>query len=378
MLPLLLLMLLAFAVPLAITLSTAVHDPEVSESLPRTAAMLRRWDGAGLPPPDVFNTIASELSDAERNQAIGALTRRLNFEQPGMRALLMRTARAGASAPDAMVKLDPKWGDPQVWRLMKRAAGPWTDLYLLRALDRARDAEGAIVRVPEEQAIFVRLLRRTLGIGLAATSLCLLLSYPVAYALTTLRGGLARLALALVVLPFWTSVLVRTTAWFILLQREGPVNALLVGAGVLDAPVQLIFTRLAVLLAIVHVLLPFAILPMYGVMRRLDPALMRAASALGAPPWQAFLRVYLPLSAPGVAAAGTIVFLLAVGYWVTPALVGGAADQMVGNAIAAYTNETLNWGMAAALASLLMLVSLAVVLVARLAVPGLRLAGLGR
>lgn len=373
MLPLLLLVLLAFAVPLAVTLGTALRDPELSAALPRTAALLRQWDGAGLPGPAVFAAIATELAAADRDQSIGALTRRLNFEQPGMRALLLRTARAGV-APDAMVRLDARWGEPGTWRLIRRAAGPWTDVYVLRALDLARDGEDRIVRVPDDQAVFIRLLRRTLGIGLTATALCVLLGYPVAYALTTLRGGLARLALALVVLPFWTSVLVRTTAWFILLQRQGPVNALLVGAGVLDQPAQLIFTRFAVLLAMVHVLLPFAVLPMYGVMRRLDPALMRAAGALGAAPWQAFLRVYLPLSAPGVAAAAVLVFLLAVGYWVTPALVGGATDQMVGNSIAAYTNETLNWGMAAALASLLMLLSAVAVLLARL-IPGVRLAG---
>ncbi len=374
MLPLLLLIVAAFLAPLAMTLGTALRDPEVSAALPRTTRLLRGWSGDGLPDPAAFEAIAAELAAAERQQAIGALTRRLNFEQPGTRALLLRTVRAQLSAPwrDALVRLDPRWADPQTWRLIQRAAGPWTDLYVLRALDRTRDADGRIAPVPPDQAVFVRLLGRTLGIGLATTLICLLLGYPVAYGLTLLRGGWARLALALVVLPLWTSVLVRTTAWFILLQREGPLNALLVGTGMLQQPAQLIFTRFAVVLAMVHVLLPFAVLPMYGVMRRLDPALMRAAGALGAAPWQAFLRVHLPLSAPGVAAAAGIVFLLAVGYWVTPALVGGASDQMVGNAIAAYTNENLNWGMAAALASILMALSAGVVLLARLAVPGLR------
>ena len=373
-LPLALLVGLAFAVPLLAMLLTAVRDPEMSAALPRTAAQLRAWDGQNLPGPEVFATAAAELRAADDAQSIGALTRRLNFEAPGTRALLTRAARSSAD----LRQLDPRWSDPATWRLLQRAAGPWTDAYLLRALDLRRDGDNRIVPVPDDQAVFVRLLRRTVGIGITATALCVVLAYPVAYVLTTLTGAKARLALALVLVPFWTSVLVRTTAWFILLQREGPINALLVGAGVLHAPAQLMFTRFAVLLSIVHILLPFAILPMYGVMRRLDPALMRAAGALGARPWQAFARVYLPLSMPGVAAGAALVFLLAVGYWVTPALVGGPTDQMVGNAIAAYTNETLNWGMAAALASILVLLAGGTLLLARLAAPGAGLAGWGR
>ena len=176
--------------------------------------------------------------------------------------------------------------------------------------------------------------------------------------------------MALVLIPFWTSILVRTTAWFILLQREGPVNALLQALHIVDAPVTMIFTRFAVYVAMVHVLLPFVILPLYSVMKGIDPVYMRAAASMGAPGWKRFLRIYLPMTMPGVAAGALMVFMLSVGFYVTPALVGGPDDQMVSYFIAFFTNTTINWGMAAALASLLLIMTGVLVAVARLIVPG--------
>jgi len=233
-----------------------------------------------------------------------------------------------------------------------------------------------VVAQPDGEAIFLRLFGRTLVIALQVTGLTLLVAYPAAYAMARLSPGWARLATVMVLVPFWVSILVRTTAWFILLQRAGPLNAALLALGVVDHPLQLIFTRFAVLVAMVHVLLPFAILPMMGVMRRIDPRLARAAASLGATRWQHFRRVFLPLSLPGVGAAGMIVFMLAVGFYVTPALVGGNGDQMVSSFIADYTTATLNWGMAGALALLLLAMTGVVVGLARLLAPGLRERGL--
>ena len=354
-LPLLLLVGAAFLIPLCVALFTSVQDSEVSAALPRTAALLRAWDGAGLPDDAVFPVLAEELAAAERGQAIGALIRRLNFEQPGARSLLLRAARAGAQDRAGMAALDARWGQTATWRLLRRGTGPFTDLYLLRALDLARDDSGRIVDVAPDQALFRDVFGRTFGIGFLVTALTLVLAYPVAATLARATGTLGRVGLALVLMPFWISILVRATAWFILLQREGPINALLVATGLLERPAQLMFTRFAVVLAVVHVMLPFAILPLFAVMRRMDGGLLQAARGLGAAPWQVFLRVHLPLALPGVMAGGGIVFLIAVGFWVTPALVGGPGDQMVGAFIAAYVSETLNWGMAAALAVLLLL-----------------------
>ena len=372
--PALLLVTLALLVPLLLSLATALRDPELRATMPRTAALLRDWDGVGMPGEAVFVAVTHELRAAEAAQAIGGLAQRLNFERSGLRGLLLRTARADLTAPYTMAlpALDARWGEPDTWRLLRRAALGVTPLYLLRALDLDIAADGSVVAQPDDQAIFLRLFLRTLVIAVQVTGLTLLVAYPVAYTIAHLSPVWARAATMLVLVPFWVSILVRTTAWFILLQREGPVNAALLAMQLIDHPIQLIFTRFAVLVAMVHVLLPFAILPLVGVMKRIDPTLQRAACSLGASRRQYFWRVYLPMSAPGVGAGGLIVFMLAVGFYITPALVGGSGDQMVSQFIADYTSTTLNWGMAAALAVLLLAMTAALIGAAVLLVPQLR------
>lgn len=376
--PLLLLVTLSFLAPLGATLYRAVEDAEFSTALPRTAAMLRGWDGRGLPPEDAFRAIVEELRQAQQDQAAGPVLNRLNFEETGLRTLLLQAARASArlSEPykDGLIGLNPRWGEPELWRLFKRATGPWTSLYLLRALDM-RPTDQGIVRASADDAVFLRLFWRTFEISLIVTLLCTLLAYPVAYTLSILPQGWANAGMMLVLIPFWTSILVRTTAWFIILQREGPINALLMALNIVDQPLAMIFTRFAVYLAMVHVLLPFAILPLYGVMKGIRPDYMRAAASLGAPGWRRFLRIYLPLTMPGVAAGALMVFMLSVGFYITPALVGGSGDQMISYFIAFFTNTSVNWGMAAALATLLMAMTGLLVLVARLVVPGFRSGG---
>jgi putative spermidine/putrescine transport system permease protein len=374
--PLLILVVASFVVPLAVTLYTAIGNPEVRATLPRTAAALRSWNGDGLPAEEAFAAVASELAQAQEAQSIGQLSRRLNFEQLGMRALLLKTARANneLTAPykEALVALDPRWGEGDTWRLLKRNADPLTPLYLLRSLDLSLAPDGTVAQAPRDEAVFRALFARTFIISFWVTVLCVVLGYPVAYTLSTLPQRWANAGMALVLVPFWTSILVRTTAWFILLQREGPVNALLQSLHVVDAPLTLIFTRFAVYVAMVHVLLPFVILPLYSVMKGIDPVYMRAAASMGAPGWKRFLRVYLPMTMPGVAAGALMVFMLSVGFYVTPALVGGPDDQMVSYFIAFFTNQTINWGMAAALAFLLRAMTALIVAVARLVVPGFR------
>jgi putative spermidine/putrescine transport system permease protein len=372
--PLAFLVLASFVVPLLVTLETAIVNPEVRDSLPETSAALRAWNGDGLPPEAAFSAIARELAYAQEGQAIGQLSRRLNFEKPGLRALLLKTARAGANmAPpfkDALIALDARWGEPALWRMLRRNTGAVTGLFLLRSLDFTIADNGAIASAPRDEAVFRALFARTFVISFWVTVLCVVIGYPVAYTLTTLPRRWANIALALVLVPFWTSILVRTTAWFILLQREGPVNALLQAVHAVDAPIQMIFTRFAVYVAMVHVLLPFMILPLYSVMKGIDPVYLRAAASLGAPGVKRFLRVYLPMTMPGVAAGAVMVFMLAVGFYITPALVGGPDDQMVSYFIAFFTNQTINWGMAAALACLLLAMTGVIVIVARLTIPG--------
>lgn len=377
--PLLLLILGSFLVPVGLTLFRAVADREVASVLPETSALLAAWDGQGLPPEAAFAALTRELTQALAERRIGDLAQRMNFERTGLRTLLLRTARAGNSlhAPHvaSLVTLDARWGERDIWLMLQRAAGPVTSLYLLRAMDLTRAPDGTVMQVAVEERLFRTLFLRTLWVSLLVTLICVLLAYPVAYTITRLRAPWSSVALTLVLIPFWSSVLVRTTAWYVLLQRQGPVNDALVGLGLLDAPAQILGTRIAVLLALVHVLLPFAILPMHSVMTRLDATYLRAAASLGANGTQRFLRVWLPLSLPGVWAGGAMVFLLAVGMYTAPALIGGDRDQMVTWFIANFMTRDVNWGMAAALSAYLLAMSGAVIALARMLTGGVVQAG---
>jgi putative spermidine/putrescine transport system permease protein len=376
--PLALLVLLTFLVPLGFTLFRAVDDRELSTTLPKTAELLRQWDGKGLPSDVTFVSFVQELAAAREEQRAGALLSRLNFEQAGLRTKLLQASRmpVGVSQPSeiktALMATGAGFEKPEFWRLLKRSTGPFTALYFLRSTDLSIADSGKYVRVEADAAVFSELLRRTFAIGIVVTTLCVIFAYPVAYTLTILPRAWASLGLTLILIPFWTSILVRTTAWFILLQREGPANAFMLATGLINEPLTMIFTRFAVYVAMLHVLLPFAILPMYSVMKGIKPEYVRAAASLGAPPVQRFLRIYLPLSMPGVAAGSIMVFMLAVGFYITPALVGGAGDQMVSAFIAFYTNSSANWGMAAALACLLIAFTSGIILVARILIPGFR------
>ncbi len=359
--PLALFLLFTFFAPIGQMLFRAVHDPIVSDALPDSAAALRAWDGIGAPPDTVHDALLRELPKAFRERRLAAAAQRLNHEISGFRSLLLSTGRTLAAGPPAasdprgaLAAIDPGWQDPAHWAALRRAAFTITDFYLLSALDLRRNEHGWVTPVPPEEAVFVSILARTLKISAVVTLICLVLAYPLAYVVATAPARFGNVLMILILLPFWTSLLVRTSAWVVLLQNEGIVNGLFLAAGLVDQPVQMIFNRFGVYVAMSHVLLPFMILPLYSVMKTIDPATMRAAASLGAPPMTAFLRVYLPQSLPGIGAGGVLVFILAIGYYITPALVGGANDQMVSYFIAFYTNRTVNWGLAGALATLLL------------------------
>jgi putative spermidine/putrescine transport system permease protein len=198
-------------------------------------------------------------------------------------------------------------------------------------------------------------LFRTFWIGLVVTVITLVLGYPLAYLLATLPTRASNLLMLLVLIPFYTSLLVRTTAWLVLLQREGLVNDALIALGLTNHRIQFVHNRFGVYVAMVHVLLPFMVLPIYSVMKGISPQYMRAALSLGAGPVLAFREVYLPQTFPGIAAGCLLVFILSLGYYITPALVGGPQDQMVSYYISYFTNQTINWGMSAALSAVLLL-----------------------
>jgi putative spermidine/putrescine transport system permease protein len=259
---------------------------------------------------------------------------------------------------DRMLALDPRWGEPKYWHAIANNASPWTANYLLAALDLRRGADGGIERMEPEQRVFGRILLRTFEISAVVTLCCLFLGYPLAWWLSTLRARTANVLMILVLVPFWTSILVRVASWVVLLQREGLVNKALMGASLVNEPLALLFNRTGVVVAMVHILLPFMILPLYSVMKSVPPTYLRAAISLGSPPLAAFFRVYVPQTLPGIGAGGLLVFILSIGYYVTPALLGGADDQMLSYYIAQYTNVDVNWGLACALGAILLIATL--------------------
>ncbi|MFT4038168.1 MAG: ABC transporter permease [Thermomicrobiales bacterium] len=206
---------------------------------------------------------------------------------------------------------------------------------------------------------YIRIFGITLQIALVTTLATLALGYPVAYALSSVSPSKANLLMILVLIPFWTSILVRSYAWMVLLGQEGIINEALIAANVRTEPMQLLNTRLAVYLGMIHILLPFMILPLYAVMKGIDRNLLRAAGNLGASPAKVFLRIFLPLSLPGVAAGCLLVFILGLGFYITPALLGGQKDVMISMLIQQQISQ-LKWGFGAALALVLLVMSLGI------------------
>jgi putative spermidine/putrescine transport system permease protein len=365
--PLLVLILFAFALPIGLMLFRSIENTEVNQALPSVGAALQEWEGRELPGEAAFFVLARALADAYRNKSLAGAARRINGELPGARSLLMNSGRAfskalpatPAEAKQAFLDSHPDWGKHETWVLMKRATAPLTASHLLASMDRGVDLQGHIVKLPEEEAVNINLFGRTLWMSFVVTVLCLLLGFPVAHWLANARPAVSNVLMMLVLLPFWTSLLVRTSAWFVVLQKHGLVNQALAWLGVLSEPMQLVFNRTGVYISMVHILLPFMILPLYSVMKSIPPVYMRAAASLGAPPVTAFFKVYLPQTLPGIGAGGLLVFILAVGYYVTPALMGGPEDQMISYFIAFYTNQTLNWGLASALGAVLLVITLA-------------------
>ncbi|TCW30279.1 putative spermidine/putrescine transport system permease protein [Gulbenkiania mobilis] len=363
--PLALFLLLTFLLPIGLLLKRSVDNPEVVSVLPQTSRLLADWDQRGLPSEAVFNALAADLTRAREEKTVPELAKRLNMEISGFRSLIQRTARKmplelapGASVRDRFIEIDERWGDPDHWHAIARNAKSWTPYYVYSALDLRETKSGTPELAPEEERAFLKIFGRTLWMSLWVTIWCIALGYPIAYWLATLPKRQSNLLMILVLLPFWTSVLVRVAAWIVLLQSEGLINRALMGLGVIDSPLPLAFNRMGVYIAMVHILLPFIILPTYSVMKSIPATYMRAAISLGDHPFAAFWKIYFPQTVAGVAAGALLVFIMCIGYYITPALLGGPEEQMVSYFVAFYTNVTINWGMAAALGSLLLVATM--------------------
>ncbi|RKR66605.1 putative spermidine/putrescine transport system permease protein [Acidovorax sp. 94] len=363
-LPLLVFLLLTLLVPIAALLQRGVENPEVANTLPATIEALHGWDRHEAPGPAAYAALIKDLARLPDSSDAGALARRLNSEVPGARSMVMGAFRAlplqgtPESIRDQLIDKDARWGEAPFWRAIAKNGARWTPDYLLASVDLQRDALGQVERMPEEQRAFGGILLRTFHISFVVTLICLLLGYPLAWWLASLPARQANVLMILVLVPFWTSILVRVAAWIVLLQSEGLVNRGLMGMGAIAEPLPLLFNRTGVVIAMVHILLPFMVLPLYSVMKSVPPTYLRAAVSLGSSPIAAFFRVYVPQTYPGIGAGALLVFILAIGYYVTPALLGGADDQMLSYYIARYTNVEVNWGMACALGALLLVATL--------------------
>lgn len=368
--PLAIFLLLTFVAPIVALLQRAIENPEVATTLPQTVAVLSKWDRKSALPDQAFSALAEDLARAKEDTTAGNLARRLNIELSGSRSLVMGTARAmplrdadgralsPAAAREAIIALNAQWGQPEVWRVIAQNGSVYSPYYLLASLDLRQNVFGDIEAAAPESAIYRTIFGRTLWMSAVVTLITLLLAYPLAYWLSTMQERRANLLMILVLIPFWTSILVRVAAWIVLLQSEGLVNKALMLAGLTQSPLELVFNRVGVYISMTHILLPFMILPLYSVMKSVPPTYLKAAVSLGSHPFAAFWRVYVPQTYPGIGAGVLLVFIMAGGYYITPALLGGPNEQMVSYFIAYFINTTINWGMACALGALLLAATL--------------------
>lgn len=363
--PLLVFVLVTFIAPIADMLFRSVENQIVAETLPRTVVALRDWDPAEgeLPGEPAFAALAADLVEAVEAKSHTRLGSRLNYENPGISSLFRKTGRDvrnwdaadGKSYSERFLETDRGWGDIGVWQTIRTYSPRYTPGYFLNSADLALGSDGVTMR-PANERIYITLFMRTLWMSLTITACCLVLGYPVAWLLANLRVATANVLLILVLLPFWTSLLVRTSAWKVLLQQQGVINDVLVWIGLVDDGGRLVMinNQFGTIVAMTHILLPFMILPLYSVMKTIPPTYLRAAKSLGATNWTAFWRVYFPQSVPGIGAGSILVFILAIGYYITPELVGGTKGVFISNRIAFHISSSLNWGLAAALGTILL------------------------
>lgn len=369
--PLVLFILVAFVLPIGDMLVRSFYNPTGSQVIPNFAEVIDEWDGKDYPSDAMIKVFVEDLALARENREIGKtvgnLATRMNYEIPGSRSLFTKTARRAekiASGPgpylEELIKVDKDWADKNVWVTLNRVTNDYTLSFYLAATDRKFDENENIVRADELYRIYLPLLYKTIFLSALITFLCFIIAYPVAYLLSTLPLRTSNLLMILVLLPFWTSLLVRTSAWIAMLQTEGIMNNIFVYLGFIDDEhrIQMIYNATGTVIAMVHILLPFMILPLYSVMKTIPPSYMRAAKSMGASNFLAFRRVYFPQTIPGIAAGVLLVFILAIGYYITPALVGGSDGLLISNEIARHIQSSLNWSLGAALGTILLVVVL--------------------
>ena len=362
--PLFLFLFVSFILPIVMMLYRSFHNPYTYQYIPKTSEALSKWDKKDLPSEEVYKIFANELIQARKDQTIAKLGAEIGRFGPRMSSLIKKTGRKLArldeieNYKETLGDINERWLEKETFIIIRSASQVFTVDYYLNALDLKRDSNGEITLKEEENRVYIPILLRTLYISCLVTLTTFLLGYPLSFYLSTLPSNKGSLLLIFVLLPFWTSLLVRTTSWIVLLQTKGVVNDMFMFIGLINEPLDLLYNQFSVVVGMTHILLPFMILPLYSTMRSIDPSYMRASRSLGANGFLSFLKVYFPMTLPGVGAGAVLVFIIAIGYYITPAILGGSSGQMISNLIAFHMQTTNNWGLAAALGSILLFIIL--------------------
>ena len=358
--PLLLFILFTFLIPIGDMLLRSVDDSYINTVFPKTFKEYKKWDRQDLPSEELYKTMFFEVKDSE-GYAIGKASTRMNYAKSGWKSLLKKSKRKFKKIEEGpykeqMIAIDKKWADMEYWKAIGVMVDATTAGYYLNAVDLKYNVDKEVVRQKENRRIYNHTWFKTFKVSVLVMVFCLMLGYPIAYLLSTLPLKYSNLLMICVLLPFWTSLLVRTVAWMVMLQQKGVFNNLLVMSNIIadENRFKLMYNETATIIVMTQILLPFMVLPLYSVMRTISPNYMRAALNLGASPLHAFWKIYMPNSVPGISAGCMLVFILAIGYYITPELVGGKDGQMIGNWIAYHLKTTLNWGLCAALGAILL------------------------
>ena len=363
-LPLALFITVTFVIPIISMLTRSVDDKQINTVFPKTFELYKQWDQKELPSEEIYASLFNEIMTADKRQ-VGKASTRMNYSKSGWKSLIKKSKRKFKKIKEGpykeqMIAIDKKWANMEYWKALAQMVEPITFGYYLNAVDLKYDSNKKIVRQPEKRRIYNYTWYKTIKISVLVTLFCLILGYPIAHLLATLPLKLSNLLMIFVLLPFWTSLLVRTVSWIVILMQNGIFNNILVWAGIVsdDNRIQLIYNETGTLIAMTQILLPFMVLPLYSVMKTIPPSYMRAALNLGAQPMHAFYRIYMPQTVPGISAGGLLVFVLAIGYFITPELVGGSDGQLVGHWIAYHLKSSLNWGLCSALGTILLVAML--------------------
>jgi len=359
--PLFVFILITYLFPIADMLFRSVDDRMITKLLPKTFIELEKWDGKALPEENVYEALYRDFYPLAIAKESGKLFQRLNYEKSGFSSGLKRTNRKiknfeEGNFKEQFIEAHKIWNNVEYWVALKNTAPNFSYVKYLKGLDLKLNQDREIIRVEEDRRIHITLWLRTIKVAFWVTIFCFILSYPIAHLLATLPMKYSNLLMICVLLPFWTSLLVRTSSWMVLLQQQGPINDFIVMIGLVsdDSRPELMYNVIGTFVAMTQILLPFMVLPLYSVMKTISPSLMRAGKSLGGTPFVAFRKIYFPLTIPGIGAGSLLVFILAIGYYITPALVGGASGSLISNTIAYHMKSSLDWAFASALGAMLL------------------------